>query len=43
MAVSGQSLVAAVTQRQVGPIAGELGLPTPEIREYEVRGYLIPA
>ena len=32
-----------LVQDKVGPIAGELGLPAPEIREYEVRGYLIPA
>lgn len=27
---------------QVGPISAELGLEAPEIREYEVRGYLTP-
>lgn len=28
---------------RVGPAAGELGLPAPEIRQYEVRGYLTPS
>jgi hypothetical protein len=32
-----------LVQEKVGPIAAEIGLPTPEIREYNVRGYLTPA
>lgn len=30
----------ALVQEQIGPIAGELGLPLPEIAEYEVHKYL---
>jgi hypothetical protein len=32
-----------LAQQQVGPIAADLGLAAPDIREYEVRGYLTPA
>ena len=32
----------ALVSEQIGPIAGELGLPLPEITEYEVRKYLAP-
>lgn len=30
----------ALVQEQVGPISAEIGLTPPEIRQYEVRGYL---
>jgi hypothetical protein len=29
-----------LVQQKVGPAVAELGLPSPDIREYEVRGYL---
>ena len=32
----------ALVQEQIGPVAGELGLPLPEISEYEVHRYLAP-
>jgi len=32
----------ALVQEEIGPIAGELGLPLPEITEYEVHRYLEP-
>ena len=32
----------ALVQDQIGPIAGELGLPLPEITEYDVHRYLAP-
>ncbi len=33
----------ALVATKVGPAAGALGLPAPEIRQYDVRGYLKPA
>jgi len=32
----------ALVQDQIGPVATELGLPLPEITEYEVHRYLAP-
>lgn len=31
-----------LVQEQIGPVASELGLPLPEITEYEVHKYLTP-
>ncbi|HWC34910.1 MAG TPA: hypothetical protein VG650_08785 [Mycobacteriales bacterium] len=28
---------------KIGPLAGELGLASPDVKQYEVRGYLTPA
>ena len=32
----------ALVQEHIGPVAGELGMSTPEITEYEVHRYLAP-
>jgi hypothetical protein len=32
----------ALIKDQIGPVAGELGLPLPEITEYKVHKYLTP-
>ena len=32
----------SLVQQHIGPVAAELGLPLPEITEYEVHDYLVP-
>ena len=33
----------ALGSEKIGPLAGELGLAPPDVKQYEVRGYLTPA
>jgi hypothetical protein len=38
-----QAAADALVSEKVGPIAGELGLPAPQVTQYEVRSFLRPA
>ena len=37
-----RSAADALVQEQIGPVAADLGLPAPEITEYEVHRFLAP-